>query len=212
MKTFSESEPEDSLTVSSYDSSSSILYESPVTPYEEVKYNKDIAKDKRTRIDREKIELTIRENRSLITDPPAEKTTTTTPITIDHNGFTYIRQHTSYLDNSRKVQVVTAYELSPLVQIFWEIEQVNRQVLYYFSKENLIKDQYLRKLMDQEGFVEVISLANFPRIKKILPKLLLADQRAKVLLLAFKCSEPEVFEVKNRSVRLRQSWMGWIIS
>ncbi|KAJ4965598.1 hypothetical protein NE237_017447 [Protea cynaroides] len=49
-----------------------------------------------------------------------------------------------------------------------EVELCNRirhQIEYYFSKENLVKDAYLKSLMDDEGWVPLHLIAEFRRVK-----------------------------------------------
>merc|ERR1719311_769996 len=45
---------------------------------------------------------------------------------------------------------------------------VQRQVEYYFSAENLAKDMYLRKQMNNEGWVNIHVIAGFNRLRKLL--------------------------------------------
>lgn len=45
--------------------------------------------------------------------------------------------------------------------------QILKQVEYYFSEENLIRDEYLRKQMDHDGWVALSVIANFKRISAL---------------------------------------------
>ena len=45
--------------------------------------------------------------------------------------------------------------------------QILKQVEYYFSEENLIRDEYLRKQMDHDGWVALNVIANFKRISAL---------------------------------------------
>lgn len=36
---------------------------------------------------------------------------------------------------------------------------------YYFSAENLVGDNYLRSQMNDEGYVDLMTIANFPRMQ-----------------------------------------------
>jgi hypothetical protein len=38
---------------------------------------------------------------------------------------------------------------------------------YYFSPQNLLHDVYLRKTMDRYGFVQLRTIAQFPRMLKL---------------------------------------------
>ncbi|QGN16377.1 protein SRO9 [Kluyveromyces marxianus] len=131
--------------------------------------------------------------------------------TVDYNAFSPIRQMVTPIEPYSQFQIVTTYELCPLARIIKEIEEVNEQMLYYFSKENLLRDIYLRSLMNSKGFIAISIFSNFPRIKKILNKLPLLEQRSKVVKNALKLSEPEVFELFNDTVRLRKSWKRWVL-
>ncbi|KAG0453242.1 hypothetical protein HPP92_025906 [Vanilla planifolia] len=42
-----------------------------------------------------------------------------------------------------------------------------KQIEYYFSVENLCKDIYLRRMMDEQGWVPVSLIASFKRVKMI---------------------------------------------
>lgn len=44
---------------------------------------------------------------------------------------------------------------------------IRRQVEYYFSKDNLVKDTYLQGLMDAEGYVPLAEIAKFRRIQQL---------------------------------------------
>jgi len=60
--------------------------------------------------------------------------------------------------------------------------QLCQQIEYYFSPENLIRDTFLRKKMDCEGFVLLSEICNFNRVKH-----LTSDPR--VVMLAVKRSD-----------------------
>jgi len=46
------------------------------------------------------------------------------------------------------------------------ISNIRQQIEYYFSRENLHKDMYLRGLMDTEGYVRMKQIMHFNRIKR----------------------------------------------
>ena len=46
-------------------------------------------------------------------------------------------------------------------------ELILNQVHYYFSPDNLVKDDFLRKHMDLEGFIPIQLLASFNRLRQI---------------------------------------------
>ncbi len=45
------------------------------------------------------------------------------------------------------------------------------QIEYYFSVTNLCRDNYLRERMDSQGFVPLLEIADFPRVKALAPTL-----------------------------------------
>ncbi|ODV80583.1 winged helix DNA-binding domain-containing protein, partial [Suhomyces tanzawaensis NRRL Y-17324] len=47
-------------------------------------------------------------------------------------------------------------------------QALTQQIDYYFSLENLIRDIYLRKNMDTEGWVSLSLILNFKRVKIII--------------------------------------------
>ncbi|KAF2211520.1 hypothetical protein CERZMDRAFT_98405 [Cercospora zeae-maydis SCOH1-5] len=67
-------------------------------------------------------------------------------------------------------------------------EMVSTQLEYYFSIDNLLKDMYLRKNMDSQGFVFLDVISNFNRIKQ-----LSADPN----LLKAACLRSETIEIKT---------------
>lgn len=87
-----------------------------------------------------------------------------------------------------------------------DIEKFNQlisQIKYYFSVENLCKDMYLRKQMDNEGFIPISIIKNFSRVKKISngenDKVDLAIENIKEL------------EKKGDKLRIREGWDKWIL-
>lgn len=76
-----------------------------------------------------------------------------------------------------------------------------KQIEYYFSDENLLKDQYLISLMDDEGWVSISIIADFKRVKKMstdLPFILDALQISSTV------------EVQGDKIRKRDGWSKWI--
>lgn len=64
---------------------------------------------------------------------------------------------------------------------------------YYFSKENLMKDLFLRRKMDAEGYLPVTLIASFHRVRALtmdINKVLQAIQASKQLQLT-----PDNFKV-----------------
>ncbi|KAJ4965939.1 hypothetical protein NE237_017788 [Protea cynaroides] len=78
---------------------------------------------------------------------------------------------------------------------------IRLQIEYYFSKDNLVKDAYLKSLMDDEGWVPVQLIAEFKRIKAMTSD----------LNLIVRALQPSAFvEVQGAKMRKRGDWMNWI--
>jgi len=78
-----------------------------------------------------------------------------------------------------------------------------KQIEYYFSTDNLIKDVYLREQMDSEGWVPVTLLANFNRVKILTTD---PDEIMDVL------STSELVECRDHKfLRCRDNWKIWLI-
>ncbi|CAO2162078.1 unnamed protein product [Urochloa humidicola] len=75
------------------------------------------------------------------------------------------------------------------------------QVEYYFSDKNLEDDDFLKSLMDENGWVPVSKVADFKRLKKMTTDInLILDALANSSLL----------EVQDDKIRRRSDWSKWI--
>ncbi|CAO2180345.1 unnamed protein product [Urochloa humidicola] len=75
------------------------------------------------------------------------------------------------------------------------------QVEYYFSDKNLEDDDFLKSLMDENGWVPVSKVADFKRLKKMTTDInLILDALANSSLL----------EVQDGKIRRRSDWSKWI--
>lgn len=66
------------------------------------------------------------------------------------------------------------------------MEYVRKQIEYYFSEENLMKDLFLRRKMDSEGYLPVTLIASFHRVRALttdINKVISAIQASKKLQL-----------------------------
>lgn len=82
--------------------------------------------------------------------------------------------------------------------------QVQNQIEYYFGKDNLIKDHYLRSKMNDEGWVPIADIAGFPRMRSIT-----ADMA--IILEAINTSSVIEIHPDSQHVRLRDGWADWPI-
>ncbi|VDN60589.1 unnamed protein product, partial [Dracunculus medinensis] len=75
------------------------------------------------------------------------------------NLTTFIVQNGTY-SNSNFMQELPFVTLSEYLQQIFFSE-------YYLSEENLMKDVYLRRNMDKQGYLSLALIANFPRLKSV---------------------------------------------
>ncbi|XP_064961443.1 la-related protein 1B-like [Musa acuminata AAA Group] len=77
-----------------------------------------------------------------------------------------------------------------------------RQIEYYFSRENLCKDSFLRVHMDDQGWIPVSLIASFNRVRQLSSSIpfILDSIRGSL-----------VVEVQDERVRRRSDWMDWIL-
>ncbi|KAF2593915.1 hypothetical protein F2Q70_00045500 [Brassica cretica] len=76
------------------------------------------------------------------------------------------------------------------------------QIEYYFSDENLVSDDYLKSLMDNQGWVDVFFIAEFRRIKA------LTDD---IDLILRSMGSSTTVEVQVLRLRKRHGWERWIL-
>ncbi|KAL5778256.1 hypothetical protein ACOSP7_011182 [Xanthoceras sorbifolium] len=75
------------------------------------------------------------------------------------------------------------------------------QIDYYFSDANLIKDEYLKSNMDDQGWVPITLIAGFPRVKNL-------TNNIQLILDSLRTST--VVEVQDDKVRRRIEWIKWL--
>ncbi|KAJ5058995.1 hypothetical protein J3E74DRAFT_466595 [Bipolaris maydis] len=81
------------------------------------------------------------------------------------------------------------------------------QVEYYFSVDNLLKDMYLRRHMDSQGFVSLEFIAGFNRIKHLSPDLDLI----KLVCQQSKSIEYRTGEDGQDRLRRKDGWAQWVL-
>lgn len=82
------------------------------------------------------------------------------------------------------------------------LSKIVNQIDYYFSSENLIKDMYLRKEMDEQGWVPVKLIAGFKKVTELTDDI-------QLILHALRSSS--VVEVQGEKLRARNDWRRWIL-
>ncbi|KAJ4883879.1 hypothetical protein Rs2_33972 [Raphanus sativus] len=76
------------------------------------------------------------------------------------------------------------------------------QIEYYFSDENLVRDDYLKSLMDNQGWVDVFFIAEFRRIRGM------TDD---IDLILRSMGSSTTVEVQVFRLRKRHGWERWIL-
>jgi la-related protein 1 len=79
---------------------------------------------------------------------------------------------------------------------------------YYFSVDNLLKDMYLRRKMDSQGFVTLEFIAGFNRIKQLSTDL---------ELIKLVCQQSSVVQYRTGEdgqdrLRRREGWEQWVLN
>mmetsp|Transcript_32653 Transcript_32653/g.91437 ORF Transcript_32653/g.91437 Transcript_32653/m.91437 type:complete len:719 (-) Transcript_32653:105-2261(-) len=84
------------------------------------------------------------------------------------------------------------------------VSDLQKQIEYYFSKENLCKDVYLRSLMSPTGWIPIESVANFNRVKQ------LGGDAGSVGKVASLSDELELSK-DGHCIRLKHGWDYWLL-
>ncbi|XP_054794153.1 la-related protein 1C-like [Prosopis cineraria] len=77
------------------------------------------------------------------------------------------------------------------------------QIDYYFSDANLVKDEYLRSNMDEQGWVSISLIASFPRVKSL---------TSNIQLILDSLRTSTIVEVQGDKLRRRNEWKTWLPS
>lgn len=87
------------------------------------------------------------------------------------------------------------------------------QFEYYFSVENLVKDLYLRALMDENGFVDLENILLFNRLNQLL--FAYADKYFKTMhapsFIKDLVANRKIVEFNGNKVRVAEGWENWIL-
>ncbi|CAA2968519.1 la-related protein 1B-like [Olea europaea var. sylvestris] len=76
-----------------------------------------------------------------------------------------------------------------------------KQIDYYFSDENLVKDNFLRSNMDDQGWVPITLIASFPRVQQL---------TFDVPFILDSLRNSSVVEVQGDKLRKRNEWKKWL--
>ncbi|KAL7132029.1 hypothetical protein ABFS83_12G045400 [Erythranthe nasuta] len=97
----------------------------------------------------------------------------------------------------------------PIPPMFFPVQkpgvssQILKQIEYYFSNDNLVKDIFLRQNMDAEGWVSIKLIAGFRKMMQ------LTDS---VQLIKDSMQSSNIVEVQADKLRRKNDWSRWIIS
>lgn len=121
--------------------------------------------------------------------PPAPIQTAYVPGMYEMNGYPY-----------------SALPYSPQMETYL-MDMVITQLDYYFSIDNLLKDLFLRKHMDSQGFVFLDVIANFNRVKQL-------TQDKEVLKYA--CTQSQIIDIRvgedgKERLRKREGWDQFVL-
>ncbi|WJX15620.1 hypothetical protein P8452_05741 [Trifolium repens] len=77
------------------------------------------------------------------------------------------------------------------------------QIDYYFSDANIAKDEFLKSNMDEEGWVPITLIANFPRVRNL-------TSNIQLILESMRTSK--VVDVQGNKLRRHDEWMKYLPS
>ncbi|GMH24550.1 hypothetical protein Nepgr_026393 [Nepenthes gracilis] len=80
--------------------------------------------------------------------------------------------------------------------------KIVNQIDYYFSNENLIRDTYLRKNMDEQGWVPISLIAGFKKVMQLTDNIQLISDAVR---------SSTVVEIQGDKIRKRDNWRRWIM-
>eukprot|EP00163_Fabomonas_tropica_P006511 TRINITY_DN1607_c0_g1_i1.p1 TRINITY_DN1607_c0_g1~~TRINITY_DN1607_c0_g1_i1.p1 ORF type:complete len:790 (-),score=273.37 TRINITY_DN1607_c0_g1_i1:573-2942(-) len=83
-------------------------------------------------------------------------------------------------------------------------DAIKNQIEYYFSVDNLCRDLYLRRQMDQQGYVALASLAKFNRVRTL-------SSDVKFIAQALESSSVTQMNGDRSKIRAAEGWQSWVI-
>ena len=104
------------------------------------------------------------------------------------------QQQTGYYNN---------YQQPPPADPQVTAEWAKNQIEYYFSPDNLVRDTFLRRNMDVDGYVPVGFVAGFQAVYNV-------HQDYASLFEALKHSQVLEMDVENEKIRTREGWQKWL--
>lgn len=86
-------------------------------------------------------------------------------------------------------------------------QKLQNQFEFYFSKDNLCGDVYLRQHMDEEGFVSIPFMSTFNKVREITADI----PNANLQYIIETIQSSSILEVKGDKVRRKDDWDKWLI-
>lgn len=125
-------------------------------------------------------------------------------------GNAYQYPFTAYMNGSYDYSgaaPINAAAYNPYVEQTLLVNEIAVQLTYYFSLENMIKDLFLRKYMDSQGFLPLTLIANFKRMKELTTDL---------ELIKYVCLQSDEYELRvghdgRDRLRKRVDWANWVL-
>ena len=84
------------------------------------------------------------------------------------------------------------------------MKAVQVQIEYYFCFDNLIKDEYLRRHMNDMGWVPIDLIANFPKVARMTNSIAIIHS-------AIASSSHLELDVTGQHLRLKSNWHKWLL-
>lgn len=112
-------------------------------------------------------------------------------------------------DDTTKQSEISKYNKAPFVPVYQPpnpLIALAKQIDYYFSPQNLVKDIYLRKQMNSQGFVPLIKVANFFRVQALSG----GDVQAVVQSLKI-CVNVECVGEEDIKLKPRENAENWVL-
>ncbi|XP_020206485.1 la-related protein 1C [Cajanus cajan] len=78
-----------------------------------------------------------------------------------------------------------------------------KQIEYYFCDDNLVRDEFLKSKMDDQGWVPVTLIADFPRVRNLTSNIQLILDSLRTSL---------VVEVQGDKLRRKNEWSAWVLA
>ncbi|GAA0159181.1 RNA metabolism protein [Lithospermum erythrorhizon] len=151
-------------------------------------------------------------SRPFVRGPPHPTTSYVPPLFPVHPSFAtpmvYPSPEVFYIPGSYPDPFRAGPMLPPMGPLFYSFvdpllqTKIVNQIEYYFSTENLVGDTYLRKNMDEQGWVSIKLIAGFKKVSQL-------TDNVQLILAALQASR--LVEVEGEKLRRRDDWERWIL-